>query len=86
MTHICSAERRVLLYLDHDMVYMSLQSEQLVFIYVFYSYASIFNCFVGVYSDKHPRDALVSCRDPCKKYGDTSARFTWYFTRSQRPH
>ena len=42
--------------------------------------------FVGVYSDKHPRDALVSCRDQCNKYGDTSARFTWYFTRPQRPH
>jgi hypothetical protein len=28
---ICSAERRVLLYLDHDMVQMSLQSKQLVF-------------------------------------------------------
>ncbi|ONM21388.1 hypothetical protein ZEAMMB73_Zm00001d005524 [Zea mays] len=32
MAQICSAERRVLLYLDHDMVQMSLQSEQLVFI------------------------------------------------------
>jgi sentrin-specific protease 1 len=31
MAQICSAERRVLLYLDHDMVQMSLQSEQLVF-------------------------------------------------------
>uniref|UniRef100_A0A804MP84 Ubiquitin-like protease family profile domain-containing protein n=1 Tax=Zea mays TaxID=4577 RepID=A0A804MP84_MAIZE len=26
-----------------------------------------------VYSDKHPRDALVSCRDPCNKYGDSSS-------------
>ncbi|AQK92719.1 hypothetical protein ZEAMMB73_Zm00001d009793 [Zea mays] len=41
MAQICSTERRVLLYLDHDMV--------------------------SVYSDKHPRDALVSCRDQCKK-------------------
>ena len=39
----------------------------------------IYNCFVGVYPDKHPRNALVSCRHQCKKYGDTSARFTWYY-------
>jgi sentrin-specific protease 1 len=32
MTQICSAERRVLLYLDHDIVHISLQSEQIVFI------------------------------------------------------
>ena len=28
MAQICRAERRVLLYLDHDMVHMSLQSKQ----------------------------------------------------------
>jgi hypothetical protein len=66
MAQICSTERRVLLYLDHDMVSTSLQSEQLVFTCILFL-CNIYTCFVGVYSDKHPRDALVSCRDQCKK-------------------
>ena len=78
MAQICSAERRVLLYLDHDMVNISLQFRWLVFTCILFLW-NIYNYFVGVYSDKHPRNTLVSCRHQCKKYGDTSTRFTWYY-------
>jgi hypothetical protein len=78
MAQICSVERRVLLYLDHDMVNISLQFRWLVFTCILFLW-NIYNYFVGVYSDKHPRNTLVSCRHQCKKYGDTSTRFTWYY-------
>jgi hypothetical protein len=52
MAQICSAERRVLLCLDHDMIHTSLQYKQIVFTCILFL-CSIYNYFVGVYLDKH---------------------------------
>jgi hypothetical protein len=47
MPQICSAEWRVLLYLDHDTVNMSLKFTRLLFACILFL-CNIYNCFVGV--------------------------------------
>ena len=42
MTQICSAERRVLLYLDHDMVHMSLNLNKTVSVYMYFILMQVF--------------------------------------------